>query len=144
MLRISIRQEACLSVNGDASKSTDGAYRDGLYHGELAAQRGSAVHVTSGRWAADQDRTSFAAGYEQGYNKFFNANLNTAQATNAAFRDGLFLGGLAARHGDESQIAVGRWATSQDPLSFTMGYQQGYAKSGSVHAASISSLHRRQ
>jgi hypothetical protein len=95
-------------------------------------------------WAADQDRTSFAAGYEQGYNKFFNANLNTAQATNAAFRDGLFLGGLAARHGDESQIAVGRWATSQDPLSFTMGSQQGYAKSGSVHAASISSLHRRQ
>ncbi len=143
ILRNSIRQAACLSVNGDASTSTDGAYRDGLCQGELAAQHGSAVHVTSGRWGADQDRTSFGAGYEQGYHKFFNATTNTAPATNAAFRDGLFLGRLAVKHGEESRIAVGRWATGQDRLFFTTGYQQGYAAFRPVNAASIRGLRRR-
>ena len=44
----------------------DGAVRDGLYLGRLAAERGVAV----GRWANLQDRSSFTAGYQQGYREF--------------------------------------------------------------------------
>jgi hypothetical protein len=52
-------------------------------------------------------------------------NANAAQATNAAFRDGLYLGKLAAERGSESHVATGRWATNQDRISFAAGYQQG-------------------
>jgi hypothetical protein len=52
-------------------------------------------------------------------------NANAAQAMNAAFRDGLCLGKLAAELGSESHVATGRWATNQDRISFAAGYQQG-------------------
>jgi hypothetical protein len=54
------------------------------------------------------------------------ANTNAALATNAAFRDGLYLGRLTAERGRESRVATGRWATNQDRISFAAGYQQGY------------------
>ena len=53
--------------NTDIIQSTDGAYRDGLFVGRLAAKRGDAPHVLSGRWSTDAERTSFAAGYLRGY-----------------------------------------------------------------------------
>ena len=55
--------------NGSA-QLTDGAFRDGLYLGRLAAQNGSERHVSVGRWATLQDRSSFSAGYQQGYSEF--------------------------------------------------------------------------
>jgi hypothetical protein len=54
------------SSNGPTLR-TDGAFRDGLYLGRLAAQSGGERHVSVGRWATAQDRSSFSAGYEQGY-----------------------------------------------------------------------------
>jgi hypothetical protein len=48
------------------------------------------------------------------------------QATNGAFRDGLYLGKLAAQGGAEPHVAIGRWTTAEDRASFTAGYQQGY------------------
>jgi hypothetical protein len=56
--------------NGTAAQTTDGAFRDGLYLGTLAAERGAAPHVAIGRWATAEDRMSFTAGYQQGYNEF--------------------------------------------------------------------------
>jgi hypothetical protein len=59
-------------------------------------------------------------------------NENTAheisanQASNGAFRDGLYLGKLAAEGGDQYRIAVGRWARTDDRTSFASGYDQGY------------------
>lgn len=53
-----------------SAQLTDGAFRDGLYLGRLAAQSGGERHVSVGRWATVQDRSSFSAGYEQGYNEF--------------------------------------------------------------------------
>ncbi len=49
---------------------SDGAFRDGLYLGRLAAQSGDERHISVGRWATAQDRSSFSAGYEQGYSEF--------------------------------------------------------------------------
>jgi hypothetical protein len=41
------------------------AYRDGLYVGKLAAQRGEQRLAPVGRWATQTDRDAFLAGYEQ-------------------------------------------------------------------------------
>jgi hypothetical protein len=49
------------------NRNADGAFRDGLYLGRLAAQRGVQPHITAGRWSTPQDRASFTAGYQTGY-----------------------------------------------------------------------------
>jgi len=54
----------------NSAQLTDGAFRDGVYLGSLAAQSGGEHHVAVGRWATAQDRSSFSAGYEQGYRQF--------------------------------------------------------------------------
>jgi hypothetical protein len=56
------------------------------------------------------------------------ANDNVTQITDGAFRDGLYLGRLAAEGGVEPHVAVGRWATAEDRSSFTAGYQRGYSQ----------------
>ena len=55
------------SVNAEASLAVDGAFRDGLYLGKLAAERGQALRPPIGRWSTDRDRSLFAAGYRCGY-----------------------------------------------------------------------------
>jgi len=55
------------SFGGDSNRGNSGAYRDGLYLGRFAAERGRPRHVVSGRWATTDNRALFAAGYEQGY-----------------------------------------------------------------------------
>ena len=57
---------------------------------------------------------------------YFTANDNVAQTTNGAFRDGLYLGRLAAERGIAPRVARGRWATAEDRASFTAGYERGY------------------
>lgn len=52
----------------DTQTATDGAFRDGLYVGRLAAERGRPLHPQTGRWSSERDRSSFAAGYRRGYN----------------------------------------------------------------------------
>jgi hypothetical protein len=54
--------------------ATDGAFRDGLYLGKLAAQSGAASHPAIGRWSREQDRSSFVAGYRQGYRDFLDSS----------------------------------------------------------------------
>jgi hypothetical protein len=56
----------------------------------------------------------------------FSTNDNVAQTTNGAFRDGLYLGRLAAERGIAPRVARGRWATAEDQASFTTGYERGY------------------
>jgi len=58
------------SPNQTVAQATDGAFRDGMYLGKLAAESGAASHVAIGRWSTPQDRSSFTAGYQQGYNEF--------------------------------------------------------------------------
>ena len=48
--------------------ANNAAYRDGLQSGKLAAERGNKPQVPTGRWTRTEDRASFAAGYDQGYN----------------------------------------------------------------------------
>lgn len=53
---------------------------------------------------------------------------NVKRATDAAYRDGLFLGQLDATQGRAAHISIGRWSSPADRESFAAGYQAGYAK----------------
>jgi hypothetical protein len=47
------------------------------------------------------------------------------QATEAAFRDGLYMGKLEAERGS-SRIPMGRWSREKDRSYFVAGYRQGH------------------
>jgi hypothetical protein len=66
---------------------------------------------------------------------------NRSVQTSAAFRDRLYLGGLAARRGEEPHISEGRWANQVDRSSFKAGYQQGYDEAIAVRGAVIDRTH---
>ena len=63
-----IASNANSTPSAEARLNADGAYRDGLFVGRLAAQSGLPMRPMTGRWSTKQDRSSFAAGYERGYN----------------------------------------------------------------------------
>lgn len=68
----------------ETAQTADGAFRDGLYLGKLAAESGQAPRPAIGRWSADQDRSRFAAGYRRGYSESVAsaaANAALAQST---------------------------------------------------------------
>src|SRR5579863_792908 len=50
------------------------------------------------------------------------------EATDGAFRDGLFLGRIDAEQGRQRHVSSGRWSSEADRRSFVLGYQQGYGK----------------
>jgi hypothetical protein len=52
-----------------ARLDSDGAFRDGLYLGKLAAESGQPLRPAVGRWSTEQDRSMFTAGYKRGYSE---------------------------------------------------------------------------
>lgn len=48
-----------------ADQRLNAAYRDGLYVGKLAQQRGDERQPSVGRWSTSADRDSFSAGYSE-------------------------------------------------------------------------------
>ena len=70
------------NASAEARFAADGAFRDGLYLGKLAAETGQPLHPAIGRWSTDQDRAMFTAGYRRGYNQSLTgANVERAQST---------------------------------------------------------------
>jgi hypothetical protein len=67
-------QAAAISQSSSIDPLLTAAYRDGLYVGKLAAQRGEQRLAPVGRWATQIDRDAFLAGYAQ-------ANAEVAEAT---------------------------------------------------------------
>lgn len=51
----------------EAAQETDGAYRDGVFWGELDARQGRKVQPSIARWSNEKDRALFRTGYEKGY-----------------------------------------------------------------------------
>ena len=66
---------------------------------------------------------------------------NNPVQTRAAFRDGLYLGRLAAQRGEEPHISEGRWSNQADRVLFTAGYAQGYDEGITVRAAVVNRTH---
>ena len=57
------------TTTGGVLFAADGAFRDGLYLGQLSAQQGQPPRPAIGRWSTEHDRSRFAAGYRQGYDE---------------------------------------------------------------------------
>jgi hypothetical protein len=57
-------------------------------------------------------------------------NMQTAAASelanSAAYRDGLYLGKLAAEQGSDSHVSTGRWIQAKDRVAFAAGYEGAY------------------
>jgi hypothetical protein len=53
--------------SAEARLAADGAFRDGLYVGKLAAESGQTFRPGIGRWSTERDRNTFLAGYRRGY-----------------------------------------------------------------------------
>jgi hypothetical protein len=70
-------------------------------------------------------------------NSFPNLQDNNPVPTGAAFRDGLYLGRLAARRAEEPHISEGRWSNQADRSSFTAGYKRGYDEGIAVRASVV-------
>jgi len=70
-------QAAATSQSRAPDQLLSAAYRDGLYVGKLAAQRGEQRLAPVGRWSAQSDREAFLAGYEQS-----NAEMAEASGNN--------------------------------------------------------------
>src|SRR5450631_3035622 len=51
---------------------------------------------------------------------------NAPLAADAAFRDGLYVGKLAAEAGRPLHAPAGRWSSDADRASFVAGFQRGY------------------
>jgi hypothetical protein len=58
--------------------------------------------------------------------RVFAASANPA--TNAPYRDGIYVGKLAQERGEQRQPSVGRWATQADREAFSAGYEQSNAQ----------------
>jgi hypothetical protein len=55
-----------------------------------------------------------------------NASVDAQLDADGTFRDGLYLGRLAAESSQQPRPEVGRWSTDQDRTTFTAGYRRGY------------------
>jgi hypothetical protein len=66
---------------------------------------------------------------------------DASRDASAAFRDGLYLGKLAAEEGSSIRIASGRWATYSDRTLFAEGYRQGYHEFLASRAATGAARH---
>ncbi len=67
LLLAGISNEAVTQLKNSTNPNTEAAYRDGLYHARLQAQRGEEPHVAVGRWQRVADRDLFVAGFRDGY-----------------------------------------------------------------------------
>jgi hypothetical protein len=65
--QLSSPNSSLLGASSLAWQATNGAYRDGLFQGKLARERGAKPHVSFGRWSTGGDRFAFSAGYEEAF-----------------------------------------------------------------------------
>jgi hypothetical protein len=72
------RSPSVTGPHDNVKQITDGAFRDGLYLGRLASERGLPHRIAAGRWATAENRASFTAGYERGYNEFLASRMAPA------------------------------------------------------------------
>jgi hypothetical protein len=68
MVQSAMRRQS-LNSDGSALTATNGAFRDGLYLGKLAAKNGEEPRISTGRWVQDEDRSAFREGYIRGFHQ---------------------------------------------------------------------------
>lgn len=83
LLLAGISNEVASNLTNKIDPNTMAAYRDGLYHARLQAERGEEPHVAVGRWQNAADRELFVAGYRQGFTDFYAAHPELKQRPEA-------------------------------------------------------------
>ena len=63
-------------VSAEERFAADGAFRDGLYLGTLAAETGQPPRAALGRLSTEHDRSMFTAGFTSGYRRGYDQNQN--------------------------------------------------------------------
>ena len=63
------------------------------------------------------------------------STVDATQQTDAAFRDGLYLGKLDANDARKVRPSIGRWSDPKDRASFLAGYQRGYEEARATKIA---------
>ncbi len=66
-----------------------------------------------------------------------NVRENNLLHTLGAFRDGLYLGRLAAGRGEDPHISLGRWSSPANRELFAAGYRQGYDEAATLQALAV-------
>lgn len=73
----SLAQSGKTIPEADAVAYVTGApYRDGLFQGKLARERGEAAHLSMSRWSSLVDRTAYTDGYQEGFAGTVNNSSN--------------------------------------------------------------------
>jgi hypothetical protein len=113
----------------DALHAGDVAFRDGMFHGRLQAQRGETPHLTAGRWSRDSDRQLFVAGYQEGYMQERGQAITVSQgAEQLGYREGLEEGTQDRRSGRAFRLSPDA-AKAGPRVQDRQNYAQGYASS---------------
>ena len=124
------------SGNDEASARTalyagNAAFRDGMFHGHLQAQRGENPHLDAGRWSRDSDRQLFVAGYQDGYIQEQGGDAITVAhgMEQLGYREGLDEGAQDRRNGRVFRLSpnYARAGSSvEDRRTYLQGYASGY------------------
>lgn len=61
--------------------------------------------------------------------------VDATQETDAAYRDGIYLGKLDGQEGRNVRPSIGRWNSAKDRASFAVGYQKGYREAQATSIA---------
>jgi hypothetical protein len=115
-------------ISTSTAQATNAAFRDGMFQGKLDIQNGNKLHLGSGRWSADADRTSFIAGYHQAMRENRPDALQKLSATEiAAYREGVNDGTAHRQSSRPFQAAkTAAHASAAERQAYATGYQVGY------------------
>lgn len=120
----------------------DAAFRDGVYQAGIDIASGRKAHISSGRWASDQDRASFISGYERSFKALTEERNGKAIELTAmelsAYHEGVVDGARHRRAAQPFQLSktdnyrkAGGYRAADGNLAvyreaYSNGYQEGY------------------
>jgi len=120
----------------------DAAFRDGVYQARIDVAGGRKAHISSYRWASDQDRASFISGYQRSFKVLTEQRTGKAIELTAielsAYHDGVVDGARHRRAAQPFQLSktdnyrkAGGYAEADGNLvvyreAYSNGYQEGY------------------
>lgn len=126
-------------ISTSSEEATNAAFRDGMFQGKLDIQNGRKLHLSSGRWRTDADRTSFIAGYHQALRENHpNALKKLSAAEIAAYRDGVNDGSAHRQNSRPFQAAkTAAHANPAERQAYATGYQVGYYVPADVNSVPV-------
>lgn len=130
-----------LMLHGGDPRRADAAFSDGAFQATLDFQSGRRPRLLTGRWSAEQDRLSFASGYQQRWRELFKDSASTLPLVDDAqltgYWDGVVEGAKDGKSsqpfrvggGDKGQTAANLHSASYgsaEKQHYLDGYASGY------------------